>query len=323
MLETILDALLDSLKILPILFLAYVLIEIVELKTSKTIEHSKLLKGKYSPLVGASAGLIPQCGFSVIATDLYSKRKISVGTLLALYIATSDEAVPILLSYPDQYKNLFIILAVKFVLALVVGYGAQFVLKYVYKPKPEFVGYLKTNNTKSYSINSQQSKVEHNYFVGDVVLEQPDTDMHHKGCCGHHIEKEDDKHSVWDFIYHPILHSLKVFGFILIVNIVFGIIIYFVGANNIANTLNAVKWIQPFIAGLVGLIPNCASSVIITNLFAMGGLSLGACISGLIANAGIGLAVLVKQNPNRKHTISIILTLYLISVITGLIITLF
>jgi len=119
------------------------------------------------------------------------------------------------------------------------------------------------------------------------------------------------------------LHSLKIFTFILIVNVVFGSIIHFVGADTITSSLNQVKWLQPFIAGLVGLIPNCASSVIITNLFAVGGLSLGACVSGLIANAGIGLAVLVKQNTNKKDTAFIILSLYLISVVAGLIITLF
>ena len=118
--ETLLDAFLDTIKILPVLLLAYVLIEFVELKTSKTIEHSKLLKSKYAPLFGAGIGLVPQCGFTVVATDLYTKKRISLGTLLAMYIATSDEAIPILLSYPDQYKNLAIILIVKFVLAVLV-----------------------------------------------------------------------------------------------------------------------------------------------------------------------------------------------------------
>jgi len=321
MLDTLLDALLDSLKILPILFLAYVLIEFVEVKTSKTIESSRLLKGKYAPFIGASAGLIPQCGFSVIATDLYTKKKISVGTLLAMYIATSDEAVPILLSYPNQYKNLLIILVIKFTLALIVGYGANLFFKYILKPKPEFIGYVKTTNIQKSHISTQEKQVEHNYFVGDVVMDQPT--YNHVGCCGHSIEEEDKKHKFIDFIYHPILHSLKIFTFILIVNVVFGSIIHFVGADTITSSLNQVKWLQPFIAGLVGLIPNCASSVIITNLFAVGGLSLGACVSGLIANAGIGLAVLVKQNTNKKDTAFIILSLYLISVVAGLIITLF
>ena len=154
--------------------------------------------------------------------------------------------------------------------------------------------------------------------MGEVIVDNES----HKGCCGHHIEEDEHKHTFWDFIYHPIKHCLKIFAFILLVNIVFGLIIHYVGEESITSFLNSAKYAQPFLTALVGLIPNCASSVIITNLFVMEGLSLGACISGLIANAGIGLAVLVKQNNNKKHTLVIIGSLYIISVLTGLILTL-
>lgn len=318
--EVLLDALIDSIKILPILFLAYVLIEFIEIKTSKTIENSRLLKSGYAPLIGAGLGLVPQCGFSVVATDLYTKKKISISTLLAMYIATSDEAIPILLSHPDQYTNLAIILIIKFVLAVVVGYVSMLFFRYVYKPKPEFVGIRSNVNVQSHSVAVTEKSVNHNYFVGEVHLEDSPT---HIGCCGHDIENESSKHTFWSFIYHPIMHCLKILAFIFIVNTVFGLVIYFVGQNTLTNALNSAKFVQPFIAGLVGLIPNCASSVVITNLFAMGGLSLGACISGLVANAGIGLTILLKQNANKKHTIYIILSLYVISALSGLIITLF
>lgn len=321
MLETLLHSLLESLKILPILFLAYVLIEFIEVKTSKTIEHSKLLNGKIAPIVGAAAGLVPECGFSAIASDLYTKKRISVGTLLAMYIATSDEAIPILLSQPSQYKNLLLILVIKFLLAILVGYGVNLFLKYVYKPKPEFIGYAKENNIQKTSITVEDKNIQHNYFVGDVVVEYQPKETH-IGCCGHSIEDDAKKRTFWDFVYHPILHSLKIFGFVLIVNVVFGLLIYYIGSTTLNNALNSTKWLQPFIAALVGLIPNCAPSAIIANLFINGGLTLGACVSGLIANAGVGLAVLVKQNSNRKHTLYIISTLYVISVLTGLIITL-
>ena len=316
--DVLLDALIDTLKIMPILFLAYVLIELIEVKTSKTLEHSKLLKGGYAPLIGASVGLIPQCGFSIIATDLYTKRRITISTLLAMYIATSDEAIPILLSYPDQYKNLAIILGVKFALALIVGYGSMLFFKYIYRPTPEFIGLKKDRNICLNKVEVCEKSVNHSYFVGEVNF---DTDSH-IGCCGHDIEEGSHEKGFWHFIYHPILHCLKILAFILIVNIVFGLIIYFVGEEALTQALNSALFAQPFIAGLIGLIPNCVSSVVITNLFAMGGLSLGACISGLVANAGMGLALLVKQNSNKKHTIYIILSLYLISVISGLVITL-
>lgn len=319
--ETLLDALIDTVKILPVLLLAYVLIEVIELKTSKTIEHSRLLKSKYAPLLGAGLGLVPQCGFSVVATDLYTKRKISISTLLAMYIATSDEAVPILLSYPNQYQNLAIILLVKFVLAVIVGYVSMLFFKYIYKPKPAFAGVKTDNHISKDTINAEQTKVNHNYFVGEVMMDEPQN--HHVGCCGHSIEDSSQKLKLKDFIYHPIMHCLKIMAFIFAVNVIMGLVIYFVGQDSLTNALNSVKFAQPFIAGLIGLIPNCASSVVITNLFAMGGLSLGACISGLVANAGLGLTILVKQNSNKKHTLFIILSLYVISVLSGLIITLF
>jgi hypothetical protein len=319
--ETLLDAFLDTIKILPVLLLAYVLIEFIELKTSKTIEHSKLLKSKYAPLFGAGIGLVPQCGFSVVATDLYTKKRISLGTLLAMYIATSDEAIPILLSYPDQYKNLAIILIVKFVLAVLVGYLTMIFLKYIYKAKPEFVGIKTEKNIKNNTIQVQDKTVNHNYFVGEVMLDEPES--HHVGCCGHDIEESSGRNKVWGLIYHPIMHCLKIMAFIFAVYVVFGLIIYLVGEEALMGALNTVKYAQPFIAGLIGLIPNCAASVVITNLFAMGGLSLGACISGLVANAGLGLTILAKQNTNKKHTLYIIFALYVISVVSGLIITLF
>ena len=316
--DVILDALIDSIKVFPILFLVYILIEFVEVKTSKNLGHSKLLKGGYAPLIGAGVGLIPQCGFSVIATDLYTKKKITISTLLAMYIATSDEAIPILLSYPDQYKNLAIILAIKFGLALLVGYGSMLFFKFVYRPKPEFIGVRNDHNLNKSKVEIEDKKVNHSYFVGEVNFETES----HIGCCGHDIEEGSHKKGIWQLIYHPIMHCIKIIAFILIVNLVFGTIIYFVGEDTLASALNSVKFAQPFIAGLIGLIPNCASSVVITNLFAMGGISLGACVSGLVANAGMGLALLVKQNNNKKHTIYIITTLYLISVIAGLVITL-
>ena len=311
-------ACLESLQTLPILFLAYVLIEFIEVKTSKTLQHSRFLHNHYAPLIGAGIGLIPQCGFSVVATDLYTKKKISVGTLLAMYIATSDEAIPILLSYPDQYKNLAIILGVKFGLAVAVGYLANLFLKYVYKPRPEFVGIKNDTNICKTASKVENLHVSHSYFVGEVHIDEPT----HVGCCGHDIEAENQKQSFWKFVYHPLKHCLKIFAFILAVNVVFGLLIHFVGRDTITSALNSAKYLQPIIAGLIGLIPNCAASVVITNLFAMGGLSLGACIAGLIANAGLGLTILVKQNTNKKHTVFIIVTLYLISVIAGTLITL-
>ena len=316
--SAILEAFIDALKVFPVLLICYVLIEVVELKTAKSLQNSRFLKGKAAPLFAAGVGLIPQCGFSVIATDLYTKQSISLGTLMALYIATSDEAIPVLLSSPASASKLWLILLIKFVLALIVGYGTTLVMG-LFKAK------TCTNSKKMdyvVSVEKTQTAVkepecQHNYMVGEIHQD------HHTGCCGHDIEDEHGKFNFWHFIKHPLLHSLKVFAFILAINIVFGLIIYFITEDALRGFLGTTMWLQPVLAGLIGLIPNCASSVVISKLFAMGGLTLGATITGLSANAGLGIMMLIKQNRNPKQTTGIIISLYLISVVAGYIIMLF
>lgn len=315
--DAILDAIIDALKIFPILLLCYVLIEILELKTAKSLQNSRFLKGKFAPLFGAGIGIVPQCGFSVIATDLYTKKSLSLGTLFAIYIATSDEAIPIMLSYPATAKKLWLILLIKFGLALIVGYVVELICM-LSKPKTDYVEkfeYIK--DTKNIKTEITNSECEHDYFLAEIHDEQ-----HHTGCCGHDIEEDDKKFNFWHFIKHPLLHSARIFGFILAINIIIGIVIFFITEDRLIAFLNTTIWLQPLLAGLVGLIPNCASSVVISRFYAMGGLTLGACIAGLSANAGLGIMVLLKQNKNRKQTYLIILSLYLISVAVGYIITL-
>ena len=317
--EAILDALIDALKVFPILLVCYVLIEVFELKTAKTLQNSRFLKGKFAPLFAAGVGLVPQCGFSVIATDLYTKKSLSLGTLFALYIATSDEAIPVLLSNPNSASKLWIILLIKFVLALIVGYSITF-FSLIHKSKHadyvEKFGHL--NNKCDSKIEVVDTECEHDYLMAEI------TDEHHVGCCGHEIDEEQpSKFNFWHFMRHPLLHSLKVFAFVLVINLIFGILIYFITEAKLNEFLSTTVWLQPLFAGLVGLIPNCASSVVISKLFAMGGLTLGATITGLSANAGLGLMMLIKENKNKKQTILIIVSLYLISVVAGYIITLF
>ncbi len=316
-------ALKDSLIILPILIATYLIIELIELKSAKSLKSSKFLKSKYSTLVGSAVGIVPQCGFSVVATDLYNKKAINVGTLMAVYVATSDEAIPLLLSNPSSFKDMWIIIAIKFVMALVIGYGANLFVKYFYKPKKENTFAVKKNNYVGEAVlPAKQAQVQKRYLVAEVNLEAVSQSEHvDKGCCGHAIES-DQKFNFWKFIYHPLIHCLKIFAFILLVNIVFEVILHFVGDEALKNFMHSVKYLQPLIAGLVGLIPNCASSVVITQLFIEGGLSLGACITGLSVNAGIAYTLLIKENSNKKHTFYIIGSIFIFSLLVGMGITL-
>lgn len=339
--EFVLDALIDSLKVLPFLLVCYVLIEVIEYVSADKLEHSKLLSNKWSTLFASSFGLIPQCGFSVVATDLFASKKIKIGTLLSVYIATSDEAVPILLTSPNKIGSLLPLLLVKFVLAVAVGYLVDLLFRKVNQkrlepsfqvskekyenleePNPET--HLETE-TKENEVHEHDEHQEHDaeeHEHGENEKQEIKTEHHH-GCCGHDIDEKPTKKDLWKrFLLHPLVHSLKIFAFIFAVNLVMGGLIALVGEQNLVAFLQSSKGFAPLVAGLIGLIPNCASSVVITELYTIGGIGFGACIAGLIANAGIAFVVLFKENKNMKENFSILGGLFAIGVISGYIIQL-
>lgn len=299
--EVLLDALIDSLKVLPFLILVYVLIEVLEHTASSKIS-SKLLNGKLSPLIGAGVGVIPQCGFSVVATKLYTNRSIAMGTLLAVYISTSDEAIAVLLSDPSALSKLWPLLLIKVAFAVIVGYVVNFFVR-----KRELV-------KADEHISAMGC---HNHVVG------------HDDDCGHcheheHSENDEKRHrrnAVKRFVVHPLLHALTTFIYILIVNVMLGIIIYSVGEDSLSSFMGRISYLQPLLAAVVGLIPNCASSVVIAEMYALGTLSLGGAVSGLCVSAGIGMAVLIKENKSLKDSFVIIGLLFGLSVLLGIGIT--
>ncbi len=331
MAEVFLDAFIDSLKVLAVLVVVNFMFAALEPKLAGKIK----LKGKYATLVGVGLGLLPQCGFSVVATDLYQKRHISVGTLLGVYLATSDEALPIFLADPTKALHILPILAMKFVIGLIVGYAADFL-------------YRKSART----VEEHSKECEH----------EPEI---HIGCCGHEIESEkdedchdhhesekmcfkdtidnekhgetasksnvckniEDAHSaekkakIKQYLIHPLVHSLKIFAYIFVINIIFGIVIYSVGENQILNFLRASKYVAPIYAVIIGMIPNCASSVILSDLYLLGGLGVGATVGGLCMNAGIAFTVLFKNIKALKENLTILATMFLISVAVAYIIS--
>lgn len=278
--HALLHALKDTAVLLPVLFIVYILIELLEYKNVFKFENSKLLKGKASPVMGSIFGSVPQCGFSVVSAGLYSERKISIGALVAVFIATSDEALPIMLSNYKSIPALACLIVTKIIFSILVGYLTMFLYSKIFK----------NQNLKPIEIKHEE---------------------HMHACCNHDLE--DDKFD-WK---HPIVHCLKIALYIFIINLVFETIIMFVGEENLIKFLNSSSIVQPLFAIIIGFIPNCASSVVITELYLMGGLSFGSIVAGLSVNAGLGLVVLLKENKNFKENLFVVLSLLLSSLALG------
>lgn len=329
-----LHALKESIIILPFLFVVYVLIEFIEQKYVFGLKIKRVMRGKLSPVIGAGVGLVPQCGFSVMATNLYLTKNITLGTLVAVFIATSDEAIPILISNFESAGDLLPILGIKLAFAIIAGYFTDFVTaKY---QKKDYLAYMEkqslnlaTKHHKNESLehnNHTHENLEHNHHVhGHEEVIKHDEEI--VGCCNHKIKKETTKEEgkaewVKNMLLHPLIHSLKVFAFILIITFIFGLLIEWIGEAVLMSFFARTSWYQPFLTGLIGLIPNCASSVLVTQMYVLGGISMGACITGLSVNSGIAVAVLFKKSTNKLGVVLLMLCIYLASVILGIGLTL-
>lgn len=265
----------DTVKLVPFLFLTYLFMEYIEHKTSTKVKNLVHKSGKAGPLIGGLLGAVPQCGFSASAASLYAGRVISLGTLIAIFLSTSDEMLPILISEAVDVKVILPILGIKVAIGMVAGFVIDFVMHFGKKPE-----------TEEFKIH----------------------DMCEHGHC--HCEK-----SIWK---SALKHTLQITLFILIVNLVLGFVIEFVGEKSLANLFFAKPVIGEIVAGLVGLIPNCASSVVITQLYLEGVISFGAMMSGLLVGSGVGLLVLFRVNESLKDNLRILAVLYGIGVGCGI-----
>ena len=248
-------------------------------KVNKFMKTAK----RTGPLIGSTAAIIPQCGFSVIASTLYVRRFITKGTLIAIYLATSDEAIPVLLSNPSVYHYVFPVILTKLLIAIPAGYLVDFIFK-------------------------QNDLVEEEN--SDEHIEDVET-----GCCKHELLT----HHRRELLIHPIKHTLHTFVFILLITLVLN---YFISVDFISSfyssNMTAYKIVQPVITALIGLIPNCAVSIAITLMLVKGTISFGAAMAGLMSNAGLGFLVLLRINKFRD-TFKLISTLLIISAVCGII----
>lgn len=280
MLDVLLEALLDSLKMLPFLFGAYLLMEWVEHRAGDRLTHALSRPGALGEvsgvLGGALLGCVPQCGFSVAAANLYAARLISPAALVAVFLSTSDEAVPVLLAHPGSFSMLWRLLAVKVILAVLGGLLTLFLFRLM--PRAQ---------------NAPPAEL-----------------CAHCGC---------ERHGIVRGALH---HTAEIFLLLLGVNLALGAVLFFTGEDALAAVMLQGSAAQPFVTALVGLIPNCAASVVLTELFVQGSITFGGAVAGLCTGAGLGLVVLFRTNRPMKQNFAITAGLYVFSALAGVLIDL-
>lgn len=291
--DKILDALVDSAKALPFLLLIYFLIEFLEQNHKAKNKTIKLLNGRFAPLVASGVGLVPQCGFPVMATNLYCQSYLRLGTLIAFYVASSDEALPILLTNSQTAGVVWIVLLVKLLYAVVLGYLVNLFDRRALNP---------------------------DYDLSDAT-----------GCCHHeldehegdgeapHAENPQTTRTKWQrfrhFAGHPVLHSIKMFLYIFVVNSVFGVLMFY-AEQSITDFVGRLGFFQGFFTAAIGLVPNCASSVILAEMFSQGIIELPALLAGLVSDCGIALLILFREKKPLRN-LAVVGILYAAGVLAG------
>ena len=280
LLHTLEHAFTDTIKLLPFLFITYLIMEYIENKTSENAKQSIKKAGKWGPLIGGIVGVVPQCGFSASATNLYAARVISLGTLIAVYLSTSDEMLPILLSESVEISVILKILSIKLLIGVIAGFIIDFVIR------------LRNKG------NQEEEKI---------------VDLCESEHCHCHEE---------EIFKSALRHTVNILIYIFIITLIINLVVEFVGEDNIASFVGNHTLLGPAISSLVGLIPNCAASVVITDLYVQNVINGASLIAGLLTGAGVGLIVLFRMNKNVNQNLKIVALIYGIGVFSGIILQL-
>ncbi len=278
--EIIEDTVLDTVKLIPFLYITYLAMEFLEHKAADKMQAMMKKGGKLGPIFGGILGVAPQCGFSAAAASLYTGRVITLGTLIAVFLSTSDEMLPIMLSNSNiTLTDIGQILLLKMLIGITAGFLCDL---FIYQ------------NAKS---DDEMTKIHD-------LCEHEHCHCTHSG----------------NIIFSALIHTAKIIFFIFIVSFILNTILNIIGEEALSALLLNKPLISLLIAGLIGLIPNCASSVVLTQLFVEGAISFAACMTGLLAGTGVGILVLFRTNHPLKENIKITLLLYAIGIIAGLLI---
>lgn len=270
MTDVILDTLIDGLKLLPFLFFTYIVMEYLEHRTGSRTQGLLKKAGRLGPLFGGVLGAFPQCGFSAAASNFYAGRVITMGTLIAVYLSTSDEMLPVLISEQAPVKTILYIVGGKVLIGIIAG------------------------------------------FLVDLLFHSEEHEHIHDLC------QQDHCHCENGILKSAIVHTLQIFTFVILISFALNLVLFYLGEDALANLILNKPVIGPVLSGIVGLIPNCAASVVITQLFLKGAMGAGAMMSGLLVGAGVGLLLLFRMNRNLKENLKIVGILYIIGVVAGI-----
>ena len=272
MLDCLLDGLMDTIKLLPYLFVTFLVLEFMEHKMTKKSQKIMEKNQKFGPILGGLLGALPQCGFGTMCASLFSSKVITMGTVIAVFLSTSDEMLPIMISEKADPMVLLRIISFKVIVGIIVG-----------------------------------------LFVDFLYHQKHDNEDHIHDLCEHdHCSCEHD-----NLFVSSLKHTLKIGFFILVANLVINLIIFFIGEDNLSNLLRNKNIFTYFIASLIGLIPNCASSVIMTELYLSNIITIGTLIGGLLTGSGLGILLLFRTNKSLKENVSILSIIYFTGVFVG------
>lgn len=288
LLDVVIDTGIDAIKILPFLFVTYLLMELLEHHAGEHTQELVEKSGHFGPLFGGLLGAIPQCGFSAAASNLYAGRVITLGTLIAIYLSTSDEMLPLLISAQMPVGMMLCTLLIKAVIGIIAGFAIDFVIHRYHKRK--------------------------NMSENDPLQIEALCEKEHCHC------EEDESNS--GIVKSALVHTLHIFLYIIVITFVLNLLIAFIGEDTLSGILSNAPILSHILAGIIGLIPNCAASIIITELYLEGMITFGSMMSGLLVGAGIGLLVLFRVNPKLKENINITIMLYIIGTVFGFVIDL-
>ena len=280
----------DTLALVPLLFLTYLAMEAIEHVASDRVRAAVERSGKAGPVVGAALGALPQCGFSAMAATLYAGRVVTLGTLVAVVLSTSDEMVPVFLAHQEPLGRLIAIMAFKVVAGVVVGLAVDVALR-----------------------------AWHRAGDGHVHIHEL-CEREHCHCDDDHDHAQEHAHGRWSIVRSALVHTVQVTLFILVVTFVFGLAIEYVGQDALGALLANHPVRATFVSALVGLIPNCAASVAITELYLDGVLATGPMLAGLLASGGVGLLVLWRTNADARQNALITAFVYVVAVGVGLLV---